>query len=56
MEIRNYFPELAKYLEETPMNYQEDTGVNRKNLEEYSETFHQMVKNYSNQHNQKNKL
>lgn len=52
MKIQKEFPELSKYLIETPVKFSESNsnGINNNNLEDYYNTLNELLKSYSNEH------
>lgn len=58
MKIQKEFPELSKYLIETPVKFSESNsnGINKKNLEDYYNSLNELLKGYSNKHDKMNNL
>ncbi|MBC7936403.1 MAG: hypothetical protein H7Y86_13720 [Rhizobacter sp.] len=52
MTIDEQFPELSKYIAETPMevSFGADPETNLKNLQDYYETLNTLLKNYTKNH------
>ncbi len=48
--IQNEFPELSKYIAETPVQFSEEPGIDKKNLVSYYESLCELVAGYEKEH------
>lgn len=56
MKIKEIFPELSKYIEEMPTKNigADNNTINIKELKQYNDSLHQLLKKYSAEHIVKN--